>query len=184
MDKPEARLSHWCIELLDRIVVTDQPSWWTAVDHSVKMTNQTPQAKMNHENHRKYMGIRPHHLDVYIYQYPLFSQIELKFANTQSAAEKALTVGQRDRMTALAGRGVPTGYAWSIPSFYEALRRIGYRLHATAESIVREIEARYAAAQDMAVIKREEASTGKVSRKRFRPTARSELRYTWKAGAS
>lgn len=152
-DQPEHRFSHWCLELMDRIILTDQPSWWTAVDHSVKMTNQTPEAKMNYENHRKYMGVRPHHLDLYVYQYPLFSQIELKFADTHAAAEKALTTGQRDTIAVLTRRGVPNGYAWTIRSFYEVLCRIGYRLHANAENIVREIEHRYAAAQDLVDMK-------------------------------
>lgn len=153
-DQPEHRLSHWCLELCDRIVLTDEPSWWTAIDHSVKMSNDNPQAKMNFENHRKFMGIKPHHLDIYIYQYPWFAQIELKFAASQSAAEKALTQGQRDTITALTRRRVPNGYAWSIRSFYEVLCRIGLRLHGNAENIVREIEVRYAAAQDGAEIKR------------------------------
>jgi hypothetical protein len=153
-DQPEHRLSHWCIELCDRIVMTDQPSWWTAIDHSVKMSKDTPQAKMNFENHRKFMGIRPHHLDLYIYQYPWFAQIELKFAATRAAAEKALTTGQQDTMGALDRARVPNGYAWSVRSFYEVLCRLGFRLHANADNIVREIEVRYAAAQDLADIKR------------------------------
>lgn len=167
-DKPEARLSHHIIEeLLERIVLTDAPSWWTAIDHSVKMSNESPQAKMNFENHRKWMGIRPHHLDTYVYQYPLYAQIELKFATSRTAAEKALTIGQRDTMAVLTRRRVPNGFAWSIRSYYEELVRIGFRLHSNAENIVREVEARYAAAQDTADIKREEAKSGVPAKKRY-----------------
>lgn len=152
-DRPEHRLSHWCIELLDRIMVGDCPRWWTAVDTGTEILKKTPEARMAWEAHRRYMGIKPHHLDIYIYQYPLFSQIELKYEKTHAAAARAITTGQADTFVALRQADVMPGFAWSIRSFYAELIRIGFRLHGNAENIVTEIEARYAAAQEAADIK-------------------------------
>lgn len=179
IDQPEHRLSHWLVEeLFERIILTDVPAWWTAVDHSVKMTNQSAEAKFNFENHRKWMGVRPHHLDTYVYQYPLYAQIELKFANTRDAAEKALTTGQRDTMAVLNRRGVSNGFAWSIRSCYDELRRIGFRLHGNAENIVREIEHRYAAAQMTAEMKKAAPKKKHSSKPRAaKPTAAQLRRF-------
>lgn len=175
-DTPEHRLQHWVIEMLDRIILTDVPHHWTGIDHSVKMTNQSDQAKMNFENHRKFMGIKPHHLDTYVYQAPIFAQIELKFAASEDAARKALTTGQMDTMVVLERQKCPHGFAWSIRSYYDVLRRIGFRLHGNAENIVAEIEARHAAAHVGAHIKRAAPPKTRTHKPRAAKPSKAHLR--------
>ena len=185
-DQPEHRLQHWCCKLLDQIVIRDVPCWWTAVDTGTPLFKQGDEsqrltARFAWENNRKYMGIKPHHLDLYVYQKPIFAQIELKAAASETAARKAVTNGQRDTMTALTGNCIPNELAWSIRSFHAALVRIGFRLHGNAETVVQLFEARHVAAQDAAEIKAEKPR--KVSRPRAaKPTAAAIARSVARQG--
>lgn len=177
-DHPERRLSHWTMEFLDRVMLTDVPHHWTAVDTGTILTKQGTAeekraARAAWENSRRFMGIKPHHLDTYVYQYPLFAQIELKVAKTEDAAYKAVTTGQSDTMRALARQQCHYSVAWSIRSYCDALRRIGFRLHANTENIVVEYEHRYEAAQVVAEIK-----SGAVVRKVSKPRTKGP-RYTF-----
>lgn len=159
MDHPEHRKQHWCLELVDRALLVDGPTWFTAVETGEIIVKQgtkeeKDRARFARENKRRYQGIKPHHLDTYIYQQPLYAQIEMKDAETEDAAMKALSVGQRDTITALERNRVPWAVAWSPRSYLAAMRRIGFRLHANADNILVEIEARLAAAQDKADVKK------------------------------
>ncbi len=157
-DRPEHRLSHWIDELLERIILRDGPYHWTAVDTGTILVKtgteeEKRRARAAWENHRKYIGIKPHHLDTYLYQAPLYAQIELKIATSSDAAWKAITQGQRDTIVVLERQKCGHGFAWSIRSYYDVIKRLGFRLHPNAANIVVEIEARYAAAQREAEIK-------------------------------
>ena len=159
MDHPEHRKQHWCLELVDRILLVDGPTWFTAVETGEIIVKQgtkeeRDRARFARENRRRYQGIKPHHLDTYIYQHPLYAQIEMKDAETEDAALKALSVGQEDTIKALTRNHVPWAVAWSPASYLAAMRRIGFRLHANADNILVEIEARLAAAQDKADVKK------------------------------
>ena len=168
-DHPEHRLSHYVDTLLDRIVL--EPCWFSAVDTGTVMVNSTPTARMRWEQRRRAMGIKPHHLDWYVYQAPLFGQIELKFGSNKPSA------GQQDTMAALARQNIAHGCAWSVLDVYRWLRDSGYRLHANAENIAHEIEARWRAAQDGAERKKparrtSRARTAKPSRAALAAAAR------------
>lgn len=148
IDQPEHRLSHHCCALLERILVGD--CHFTAVDTGTQMVSKSPQARMNWENHRKWMGIKPHHLDIYIHQRStgIYTQIELKVGGNH------LTTGQEDTVGLLVRKGYRPGVAWTIRQFFDAIAYAGFELHGNAENIVREIEQRYAAAQDTADLKK------------------------------
>lgn len=154
IDQPEHRLSHWVSELCDRIILTDGPAWWTAVDVEEKLVKDTPEARMFRAMKKKVMGIKPGHLDWCVYQTPIYCQIELKVARNRDEAMGKLTNNQRGTFTALARARVPFGLAWDVTSFYGELVRIGFRLHGNAAAIAAECQARYEVAQDTADIKR------------------------------
>ena len=181
INQQEHRLSFYVAQLVERVV--EEPMWATAIDHGAKpmgkSSEEQRQANMIRAQRMKARGIKPSHLDWAVYQRAtgIYAQFELKVGYNKPDD------GQETTMRLLRERGIPTGWARTLRGFYELLVQAGFKLHGNAPNILAEIEARYEAAQDMAAIKREEASTGKVSRKRFRPATRSEPRYTWKAGA-
>jgi hypothetical protein len=139
MNRHEHRLSHWAGELIERIML--EPYWATAVDTGTMMVSPDPHARMIWESRRRFMGIKPHHLDWYVYQNPTFVQIELKHGYNQPSE------GQRTTMRLLNERGIQTDVCWSIPQFYGALLNAGFRLHANAQNIMFEIDERYKAAE-------------------------------------
>ena len=181
-DQPEHRLSHFCGLLADRIILSDGPCWWTAQDTGTALFKQGSdeekrRARLNWENHRRFMGIKPNQLDWRVYQSPVYAEIELKFAATEAAALKALTQGQRDTITALDRHRVRSAVAWSVVSFYEALRRIGFRLHGNAANIAVEIEARWRAADEAARGPDAKSKPKRASKPRAaKPSARSLAR--------
>lgn len=91
---------------------------------------------------QKAMGIRPSHLDWYIYQRDtgIFAQIELK------APGNVPTPGQETTMRLLRERNIPAGCCWSIRDFYDVVRSAGFKLHPDVDAITAEIEAKHAAA--------------------------------------
>jgi hypothetical protein len=168
MNQREHRLSHYVDKLLDRILA--EPCWYTAIDTAAKSIDGDKTKAMVWAQRRKAMGIKPSHLDWYVYQCPRFAQIELKAVAGQQEAYKALRPGQRDTMRMLGKQQIPCVAAWSIRSVYEFLRDSGFQLCPTAETIVQIIEAEYHAKDDAALV-----SPKKVKRiiRKFEP------RYAW-----
>lgn len=167
--KPEHRLSHWCMELCDRIILRDGPHWWTAIDTGSmigygKSEEKSDRIRMAMEASKKYQGIKPHALDLMIYQAPTLLMCELKIANDERAARKALSRGQLDTMEVLDRCLIFNTVSWSIPSFYSALRTHNFRLAENAWTTVKLIEEEYAAAVRASEIE-------KPKRKRAAPKA-------------
>ena len=147
INQPEHRLSHYVCEYLDRVLVGD--CWFTAVDTGTYMVKSTPQARFAFENHRRFMGIKPNHLDIYIYQRDtgIFGQFELKVGSNKP------TDGQETTMKMLRQRGIPTGCAWAVPEFHALMLDAGFRMHGNAQNIMREVAERHAAAEMAASMK-------------------------------
>lgn len=146
MDQAEHRLSHWVDTFLERVMV--EPCWFTAVDTGTIMVNASPQARMNWQAKRKAMGIKPHHLDWYVYQRPLFAQFELKVGTNDA------TPGQAATRIALARHAIPTEVCWSVPQVHAFLVKAGFRLHENALNIALEIHERVGASNDAAALKK------------------------------
>ena len=149
-DQPEHRLSHWCRELLARILL--EPCWATAQDTAGRAIGATwaeqQQSRMRWEQNQKWYGVKPDQLDWRIFQAPIYAEIELKFGDNKP------TTGQQTTMRLLRERDIPTGCAWTLREFYGLLVEARFQLHANAANILTEIEARHAAAQDAAVLKK------------------------------
>lgn len=172
IDQPEHRLSHFVDALLDRIMV--EPCWYSAVDHGAapmgKTTDEQKQARMVRAQRMKARGIKPSHLDWFVYQKTtgIYAQFELKVGyNTPDT-------GQETTIRLLTDRGIPTGYARSLAQFYDLLVRAGFVLHANARNILTEIEARHAAADDKADL----IKTGVIKKKRYAPK-KAGPRFVW-----
>lgn len=149
LDQPEHRLSHYAVEMLDRLLLED--GYWTAIDNGTQTVKKTPEARMAWENHRRWMGIKQSHLDIYVYQLStgIYGQFELKVLG------KEPTRGQRDTMAVLKRRRIPVDWGHSLRSLYNWLERSGFRLHGNAENIVFELEDRHAAAERHAALKKD-----------------------------
>lgn len=159
-DQPEHRLSHYVDSLLDRIILTDGPHWWTAVETGTIMLNKSAYARMNWEQKRRARGIKPAHLDWYLYQAPLFTQFELKYEDAPTRDK------QLDTITALIRCGVQTAVCRSVLDVYQFVQATGFRLHGNAANI--------AALTDMQWRAADEAARGPVAApKKRRASARS-----------
>jgi len=145
MNQREHRFQHWCCEYLDRALLTDVPVWFTSIESGSYMQDATKEQRFAWEGHRKYRGIKPCHLDLYVYQKPLFAQFELKVGTNK------LTSGQRVTIRLLRDRDIPTGCAYTLREFHSLLVASGFRLHGNAENILKEVELRLAAAEGRAV---------------------------------
>lgn len=172
MDHPEWRLSHYVDALLDRVLT--EPCWYSAVDHGAAPSKDKSKEARRQENmvraqRMKARGVKPSHLDWFIYQRPIYAQIELKIGNNDPDAR------QEDTMRLLAERDIPTGCAKTLRQFYNLLVEAGFVLHANAANILVEIEARHAAADDKAVL----IKTGVITKKRYAPK-KAGPRYEWK----
>jgi hypothetical protein len=169
-DQPEWRLSHYVDALLDRILL--EPCWYSAVDHGAapmgKTDDQQRQANMVRAQRMKARGVKPAHLDWFVYQSGIYAQFELKHGNGKPHD------GQLTTMRLLQERGIPTGCAWNLTQFYDLLVAAGFQLHANARNILTEIEARHAAAGDMADM----VKTGSVKKKRYAPK-KAGPRFVW-----
>jgi hypothetical protein len=177
INQQEHRLSFFVAQLVERVV--EEPMWATAIDHAAKpmgkSSEEQRQANMVRAQRMKARGIKPSHLDWAVYQRDtgIYAQFELKVGYNKPDD------GQETTMRLLRERGIPTGWARTLRGFYELLVEAGFKLHGNAPNILAEIEARYAAADDKAVM----AKRGAGIKKRAAPR-KSEPRYTWKAGAS
>ncbi len=172
LDQPEYCLSHFVDALLDRIMV--EPCWYSAVDHGAapmgKSKDDQKRANMVRAQRMKARGVKPSHLDWFVYQRGIYAQFELKVRYNKP------DLGQETTMRLLRERDIPTGCAKTLRQFYELLVEAGFQLHPNAENILSEIEARHAAADDLA----EAIKTGAVVKKRAAPK-RAGPRYLWKA---
>lgn len=173
-DQAEHRLSHYIDALLDRILL--EPCWYSAIDHFAVPMGETDESKkianMVRFQRLKAMGVKPAHLDWFVYQKStgIYAQIELK------VGYKSPSVGQETTMKKLRERGIPTGCAKTIRQFYNLIVDAGFLLHANAENIVTEIEARHAASDDKA----EMIKSGEIKKKKYKPK-KAGPRYQWKA---
>lgn len=139
-DQPEWRLSHYVNSLLEKIIL--EPCWLTAVDTGTQMVHKTQEARFAAEARRKARGIRPAHLDWYVYQFPIFSQFELKYGHTKPDPNQETTI------ELLTKRDIPTGTYCTVLQVYEHVKRAGFKLHGNAENIAHEIELRWRAADE------------------------------------
>ena len=171
-DQPEHRLSSFVDSLLDRIVVVDAPAWWTAVDTGTIMVIKSREARMNWEQKRRARGIKPAHLDWYLYQEPRYTQFELKYG------DKDASPGQDGTMTGLQRVGIPTAVCNSVLSVYEHLKRAGFRLHGNAHNIAIEIEARWRAADSAARPAPKKRRGGPVKPKGLPPSVEDVMGWT------
>lgn len=138
-NQAEHRFSFYAAQLIERVVA--EPMWTTAVDHSGAAIGQSVQAQMAWNQRRKAMGIRPHHLDHYVYQRDsgIYCQIELKVGQNQP------TDGQLTTIRLLRERHIPADCCWTILEVYDALKRAGFHLHHDAPAIAQEIADKHAA---------------------------------------
>ena len=171
-DQPEHRLSHFCAELLTRILT--EPCWFTAQDTAGRAIGATWQeqqnSRMHWEQNQKWYGVKADQLDWRIVQPPIYAEIELKWGKGER------TEGQKRTIAALTARGIPTGCAWTLREFYDLLVRAGFRLHGNAANILTEIEARHAAAQDPATMKKGAKPARKSKPRAARATPRQIAR--------
>ena len=150
--KPEARLSHYVNEMLKRVLC--EPCWFTAIDCSGPMKSDNPHAGAMWMASRKYLGVKPSHLDWYLFQpnknvidnttwygpLGLYMQIELKVGKNKPSANQLATV------EALRRQGIQSTICWSLPEVFTAINCCGFRLEANAEYVLKELMERYAAA--------------------------------------
>jgi hypothetical protein len=141
-DQPEWRLSHYVDVLLDRILDQSAPTWYTAVETGSIAFKATVEARMRIEQRRRARGIKPAHLDWYVYQQPLFTQIELKYGHSDETDGETRTISQ------LQSRKIPAACCYTIGQVYEHLKNNGFRLHGNAENITREVEKRWQATDE------------------------------------
>jgi hypothetical protein len=171
VDQPEHRLSHFVDALLDRVLV--EPCWYSAVDHGAAPMGGTKEeqknARMVRAQRMKARGIKPSHLDWFVYQRGIYAQFELKIGKNDPDD------GQETTMRLLRERDIPTGCAKTLRQFYDLLVGAGFALHPNAANILVEIEARYAAADDKAQMIKD----GVITKKRYAPKRRGP-RYEWK----
>lgn len=139
-DQPEWRLSHYVNSLLEKIIT--EPAWFTAVDTGTQMVHKTQEARFAAEARRKARGIKPAHLDWYIYQFPIFSQFELKYGHNTPETNQETTIDL------LKKRDIPTGTYCTVLQVYEHVKAAGFKLHGNAENIARETELRWRAADE------------------------------------
>ena len=140
MNHREHRFSHYVNAYFERVLVGD--CWFTAVETGVYMKGATDEARMRAETLRKARGIKPAHLDWYVYQREtgIFGQLELKVGKNRPNA------GQEVTIRLLEERKIPAGCAWTIPQVHDWAVDSGFKLHGNAKNIVRELHQRHLAA--------------------------------------
>ena len=149
-DRPEHRFSHWVDVLMDRILLPC--CYYTAVDTGTQVFKGTDAARFAWENHRRFMGIRPHHLDFYGWQgfenappgHGIYTQFELKYGKNDT------NDGQDQTLDVLRRNNIPTGVYRTIVDVFAHMRDAGFRLHGNAASIAHEVELRWRAADEAA----------------------------------
>lgn len=145
-DHPEWRLSSFIFGrngLVERILA--EPGWFSAVETGTWLKGATDNARMMHEERRKKRGIKPSHLDGYIYgrESGVMVHVELKYGDGD------LTQGERDTMTALTAQGIPNDCCWTVLEVYRFLCTTPLRIHGNGANIAAECEARWRAADEL-----------------------------------
>ena len=159
--KLEHGFSHWVDHFFDRVIL--EPGWWTAIDHSGESIGRDPQKQMRWREAQKAMGIKPSHLDWYAVQFDAVAPhrptaivwIELKVGSNDA------TDGQGVTIRLLQERGQVADVAYTIPACLALLRRAGFRLHANADNIAAEVQARVEAARQAPSKKRRASRAAK-----------------------
>ncbi len=146
MDHPEHRLSSHIFGrngLVERIVI--ERGWHTAVETGTRLHNATEQQRFAVEERRKKRGIKPSHLDGYVYgrESGEMVHIELKYGDGR------LTTGEESTMAALNVQGIANVCCWTVLEVYAFLKTTRLRLHGNADNIAVEIEARWRAADEL-----------------------------------
>lgn len=138
-DLAEHGLSHWVDRFLDRVMIG--PCWYTAVETGTWMPGATREARMNAENKRRARGIKPCHLDWYLWQKSTgqFTQFELKVEGRPTRP------GQDQTIEALQRNLIPTTVCETVPQVCEFLRDAGFVMHGGARLIAAELHERYLA---------------------------------------
>ena len=109
-DQAEHGLSHWVDLFLERALLP--PCWFTAVDTGTYRPGITREQWMAAEQKRRAMGIKPHHLDWYVYQRAtgIYVQFELKVAGrpTLPGQDQTLDALHRNKIAACVCETVPS----------------------------------------------------------------------------
>lgn len=169
IDHAEHGLSHWVALFLERTVVGH--CWHTAIEGGTWLSGATQQARMNAETKRSARGIKPSHLDWYLWQKSTgqFTQFELKVKG------RKIRVGQDQTMVALRRNQIPTAVCETVPEVCAFLRDAGFVLHGNAVNIAAELHERYLGERRIAEVAKE---TG-VSRKTVRRVVARKNAMTW-----
>lgn len=144
MNQREWRLSHWCCQYLDRVLL--DPKWVTAVETGSHMPGATKEQRFAWERNRKYRGIKPNALDLQIYQAPLLAFFELKVGSNRP------TDNQFTTMRLVRERGIPADWGTTLVELHKFVIYAGFQLHGNAQNILRECELRHAAADRVAEV--------------------------------
>lgn len=138
-DQAEHALSHWVDRYLDRAIVG--PCWYTAVETGTWMVGGSREARMNAENKRRARGIKPCHLDWYLWQKTTgqFTQFELKVEG------RPTRLGQEQTIEALRRNHIPTTVCETVPQVHAFLYTAGFALHGNARNIADELHERHLA---------------------------------------
>lgn len=153
-DQAEHGLSRWVTAFLERTIIG--ACWFTAVETGTWLPGSSEQGRMNAETKRRARGIKPAHLDWYLWQKSTgqFTQFELKVYGRPTRQ------GQKDTMAALRRNEIPTGVYETVPEVCEFLLASGFVLHGNARNIAAELHERYLAQRrEKAPAKRKRAST-------------------------
>lgn len=153
--------------MFDRILL--KPCWHTAVETGTVIVRREgdseasmQRSRFARENARKYQGIKPSHLDFYVFQplpmkrthdgpeqmgpAGLYVQIELKIGTKESANQTATR-------NALAREGIQSATCRTLQEVHDFIKGLGFRLHPNSSGILFELQQHYEAACRAAKLK-------------------------------
>lgn len=162
-DQQEHALSHWVNLFLERTIVG--ACWFTAVDTGTYRPGATREQWMAAEQKRRAMGIKPSHLDFYLWQKSTgqFTQFELKVKGRKTR------LGQDQTMVALRHNQIPTSVCETVPEVCEFLATSGFVLHGNARNIAAELHERYLAQRQAKAAQPAQPKTAARRRPQARP---------------
>lgn len=139
IDQAEWGLSHWVDKFLDRAMLGD--CWYTAIEGGVWTQSKDPAVQMNAAAKRRARGIKPHHLDWYVWQRTtgLYVQFELKVEN------RPLRPGQRATIALLTRNNICSAVCQTVPEVSDFLADVGFELHGNHRNIALELHEHYLA---------------------------------------
>lgn len=138
-EQAEHGLSRWVDSFLDRALLGR--CWYTAIEGGTWLKGATREQRMNAENKRRARGIKPAHLDWYVWQESTgkYTQFELKVDGSPTR------LGQDQTMEALRRNNIPTGVCETVPEVWRFLLDAGFELHGNARNIALELHEQYLA---------------------------------------